>query len=165
MYRVLQLVNIVHSTNNSLYESLNNKSHAHYCKTQGEWKTFFLLFYQGSRDDLSVGGGTGGVTRHGNSVDASFSKEVLNSITGSRVWCVCSCLFLASILKGVNEDINAYYPPRLHQSSHPWLLPRVTRPTLGVLWSVWTPTLATVTGTVRRWTDVRRWEEESVKKT
>ncbi|CAF97479.1 unnamed protein product, partial [Tetraodon nigroviridis] len=33
---------------------------------------------QGSRDDLSVGGG---VSRHGNSVDASFSKEVLNSIT------------------------------------------------------------------------------------
>ncbi|XP_061734547.1 dedicator of cytokinesis protein 10 isoform X7 [Nerophis ophidion] len=41
---------------------------------------------QGSRDDLSVGGGVVGgalpaVTRHGNSVDASFSKEVLNSIT------------------------------------------------------------------------------------
>uniref|UniRef100_H3CQQ7 Dedicator of cytokinesis 10 n=1 Tax=Tetraodon nigroviridis TaxID=99883 RepID=H3CQQ7_TETNG len=37
---------------------------------------------QGSRDDLSVGGG---VSRHGNSVDASFSKEVLNSITGRFV--------------------------------------------------------------------------------
>ncbi|XP_039681250.1 dedicator of cytokinesis protein 10 isoform X6 [Perca fluviatilis] len=40
---------------------------------------------KGSRDDLSVGGGVAGgaipVTRHGNSVDASFSKEVLNSIT------------------------------------------------------------------------------------
>ncbi|XP_077467386.1 dedicator of cytokinesis protein 10 isoform X2 [Stigmatopora argus] len=40
---------------------------------------------QGSRDDLSVGGGmvvaTLPVPRHGNSVDASFSKEVLNSIT------------------------------------------------------------------------------------
>ncbi|XP_030634557.1 dedicator of cytokinesis protein 10 [Chanos chanos] len=41
---------------------------------------------QGSRDDVSVGGGvaTGQVPhilRHGNSVDASFSKEVLNSIT------------------------------------------------------------------------------------
>ncbi|CAL8331861.1 unnamed protein product [Boreogadus saida] len=41
---------------------------------------------QGSRDDLSVGGvAAGGLTphvvRHGNSVDASFSKEVLNSIT------------------------------------------------------------------------------------
>ncbi|XP_067363467.1 dedicator of cytokinesis protein 10 isoform X3 [Channa argus] len=38
----------------------------------------------GSRDDLSVGAVTGGgipVSRHGNSVDASFSKEVLNSIT------------------------------------------------------------------------------------
>ncbi|MEQ2157645.1 hypothetical protein GOODEAATRI_003794, partial [Goodea atripinnis] len=45
---------------------------------------------QGSRDDLSVSGGVAGVaggvipvTRHGNSVDASFSKEVLNSITGN----------------------------------------------------------------------------------
>ncbi|XP_018588078.1 dedicator of cytokinesis protein 10 isoform X3 [Scleropages formosus] len=40
---------------------------------------------QDSRDDLSMGGGfTAHVTqalRHGNSVDASFSKEVLNSIT------------------------------------------------------------------------------------
>nr|XP_021321972.1 dedicator of cytokinesis protein 10 isoform X2 [Danio rerio] len=40
---------------------------------------------QGSRDDLSVGVGLGGqvthVLRHGNSMDASFSKEVLNSIT------------------------------------------------------------------------------------
>ncbi|CAB1348488.1 unnamed protein product, partial [Coregonus sp. 'balchen'] len=40
---------------------------------------------KGSRDDLSVGGGGAGqvahVLRHGNSVDASFSKEVLNSIT------------------------------------------------------------------------------------
>lgn len=46
----------------------------------------FSLIIQGSRDDLSVGGGMTSVTRHGNSVDASFSKEVLNSITGS---CVC----------------------------------------------------------------------------
>lgn len=61
---------------------------------------FCLLLYQGSRDDISVGGGTGGVipvARHGNSVDASFSKEVLNSITGSSVWCVCSCLYPVSI--------------------------------------------------------------------
>ncbi|XP_067221956.1 dedicator of cytokinesis protein 10 isoform X1 [Chanodichthys erythropterus] len=40
---------------------------------------------QGSRDDLSVGVGLAGqvthVLRHGNSMDASFSKEVLNSIT------------------------------------------------------------------------------------
>ncbi|XP_066508092.1 dedicator of cytokinesis protein 10-like [Hoplias malabaricus] len=39
---------------------------------------------QGSRDDLSVGGGLVGqvahTISHGNSVDASFSKEVLNSI-------------------------------------------------------------------------------------
>ncbi|KAJ8256276.1 hypothetical protein COCON_G00184280 [Conger conger] len=43
----------------------------------------FLSPLQGSRDDLSVGG-TGPqvqALRHGNSVDASFSKEVLNSIT------------------------------------------------------------------------------------
>lgn len=50
--------------------------------------------YQGSRDDLSVGGGVAGgvipVTRHGNSVDASFSKEVLNSITGSSLLSVPS---------------------------------------------------------------------------
>ncbi|XP_056296692.1 dedicator of cytokinesis protein 10 isoform X4 [Pseudoliparis swirei] len=48
---------------------------------------YFTSSDQGSRDDLSVGGGgvvAGGVipvTRHGHSVDASFSKEVLNSIT------------------------------------------------------------------------------------
>uniref|UniRef100_A0A8C1KVK2 Dedicator of cytokinesis 10 n=1 Tax=Cyprinus carpio TaxID=7962 RepID=A0A8C1KVK2_CYPCA len=40
---------------------------------------------QGSRDDLSVGVGLAGqvthVLRHGNSMDASFSKELLNSIT------------------------------------------------------------------------------------
>ncbi|CAL8361837.1 unnamed protein product [Merluccius merluccius] len=47
---------------------------------------YFTSSNQGSRDDLSVGGVvTGGPTplviRHGNSVDASFSKEVLNSIT------------------------------------------------------------------------------------
>lgn len=43
---------------------------------------------QGSRDDVSVSGGVAGggipMTRHGNSVDASFSKDVLNSITGSH---------------------------------------------------------------------------------
>uniref|UniRef100_A0A8C2XIG5 Dedicator of cytokinesis 10 n=1 Tax=Cyclopterus lumpus TaxID=8103 RepID=A0A8C2XIG5_CYCLU len=48
---------------------------------------YFTSSDQGSRDDLSVGGGGGvvggviPVTRHGHSVDASFSKEVLNSIT------------------------------------------------------------------------------------
>ncbi|XP_060761808.1 dedicator of cytokinesis protein 10 isoform X3 [Neoarius graeffei] len=41
---------------------------------------------QGSKDDVSVGGGgllgqSGHSTRHGNSVDAALSKEVLNSIT------------------------------------------------------------------------------------
>uniref|UniRef100_A0A8C7UXJ4 Dedicator of cytokinesis 10 n=1 Tax=Oncorhynchus mykiss TaxID=8022 RepID=A0A8C7UXJ4_ONCMY len=46
---------------------------------------YFTSSDQGSRDDLSVGVGVAGpvahVIRHGNSVDASFSKEVLNSIT------------------------------------------------------------------------------------
>ncbi|KAM9734243.1 dedicator of cytokinesis protein 10 isoform 7-T7 [Menidia menidia] len=46
---------------------------------------YFTSSDQGSRDDVSVGGGMAPgvmpVTRHGNSVDASFSKEVLNSIT------------------------------------------------------------------------------------
>ncbi|KAG7471086.1 hypothetical protein MATL_G00120630 [Megalops atlanticus] len=46
---------------------------------------YFNSSDQGSRDDLSVGGGLSGqmahAMRHGNSVDASFSKEVLNSIT------------------------------------------------------------------------------------
>lgn len=62
----------------------------------------------------------------------------------------------------MNEDIDAYTPspPSPHQPSHLWQLPRVTRPTLAVLWSVWTLTRATVTGTVRRWTDVRRWEKK-----
>lgn len=123
--------------------------------------------YQGSRDDLSVGGGLAGgvipVTRHGNSVDASFSKEVLNSITGSGVFDVLasSGVSIPSIYikKCVNEDIDADTPPSPpspHQPSHLWQLPRVTRPTLAVLSSVWTLTRATVTGTVRRWTDVRR---------
>ncbi|KAJ3589971.1 hypothetical protein NHX12_007928, partial [Muraenolepis orangiensis] len=53
-------------------------------------RELFPIYYtssnQGSRDDLSVGGvvtvaPTPNVNRHGNSVDASFSKEVLNSIT------------------------------------------------------------------------------------
>ncbi|XP_066511490.1 dedicator of cytokinesis protein 10-like isoform X2 [Hoplias malabaricus] len=43
---------------------------------------------QGSRDDLSVGGGLVGqvahTISHGNSVDASFSKEVLNSIAANN---------------------------------------------------------------------------------
>ncbi|XP_020563932.1 dedicator of cytokinesis protein 10 isoform X5 [Oryzias latipes] len=46
---------------------------------------YFTSSNQGSRDDVSMGGGVAGgpttVIRHGNSVDASFSKEVLNSIT------------------------------------------------------------------------------------
>ncbi|XP_031429853.1 dedicator of cytokinesis protein 10 isoform X10 [Clupea harengus] len=46
---------------------------------------YFPSSDQGSRDDLSVGGGVAGqiahAVRHGNSMDASFSKEVLNSIT------------------------------------------------------------------------------------
>lgn len=51
----------------------------------------------------------------------------------------------------------------LHQPSPPWRLLRVTRLTLEVLWSVWTPTRATATGTVRRWMGVRRWETERKK--
>ena len=78
-----------------------------------------LPLYQGSRDDLSVGGGLAGgvipVTRHGNSVDASFSKEVLNSITGSGVFDVLasSGVSIPSIYikKCVNEDIDADTPP------------------------------------------------------
>ncbi|KAI1893735.1 hypothetical protein AGOR_G00126740 [Albula goreensis] len=46
---------------------------------------YFPSSDQGSRDDLSVGSGLPGqmaqALRHGSSVDASFSKEVLNSIT------------------------------------------------------------------------------------
>lgn len=65
---------------------LNNESQLTVVRLKLNENSFFcLLLYQGSRDDLSVGGGTGGVTRLGNSVDASFSKEVLNSITGSSV--------------------------------------------------------------------------------
>ncbi|KAK1790469.1 hypothetical protein P4O66_014004 [Electrophorus voltai] len=43
---------------------------------------------QGSRDDISIGGGlasqTAHLNRHGNTVDASFSKEVLNSIIANN---------------------------------------------------------------------------------
>ncbi|XP_016887624.1 dedicator of cytokinesis protein 10 isoform X2 [Cynoglossus semilaevis] len=42
---------------------------------------YFTCSDQGSRDDVSVGGGMASVSRHGNSVDVSFSREVLNSIT------------------------------------------------------------------------------------
>ncbi|CAJ1065464.1 dedicator of cytokinesis protein 10 isoform X5 [Xyrichtys novacula] len=55
---------------------------------------YFTSSDQGSRDDLSVGGGVAAgvnpVTRHGNSVDASFSKEVLNSITAFSSLAVAS---------------------------------------------------------------------------
>uniref|UniRef100_A0A3P8W727 Dedicator of cytokinesis 10 n=1 Tax=Cynoglossus semilaevis TaxID=244447 RepID=A0A3P8W727_CYNSE len=44
---------------------------------------YFTCSDQGSRDDVSVGGGMASVSRHGNSVDVSFSREVLNSITGN----------------------------------------------------------------------------------
>lgn len=64
------------------------------------------LIIQGSRDDLSVGGGVTSVTRHGNSVDASFSKEVLNSIAGS---CVCPALPLHAFEANVNKWFGA--PP------------------------------------------------------
>lgn len=39
---------------------------------------------QGSRDDLSTNGGfhTQSTMKHANSVDTSFSKDVLNSIAG-----------------------------------------------------------------------------------
>uniref|UniRef100_A0A7N8WK78 Dedicator of cytokinesis 10 n=1 Tax=Mastacembelus armatus TaxID=205130 RepID=A0A7N8WK78_9TELE len=55
---------------------------------------YFTASDQGSRDDLSVGGGVAGgiipVTRHANSVDASFSKEVLNSITAFSSFAVAT---------------------------------------------------------------------------
>ncbi|XP_028818872.1 dedicator of cytokinesis protein 10 isoform X2 [Denticeps clupeoides] len=49
---------------------------------------YFNPSNQGSRDDLSVGGGmtvqAAQTSRQGNSIDASFSKEVLNSITANH---------------------------------------------------------------------------------
>lgn len=86
------------------------------------------LIFQGSRDDLSVGGGVASVTRHGNSVDASFSKEVLNSITGR---CVClACLLACASDKRVSK---LFDPPPHLQFSPPWQWRRATRPTLAVL--------------------------------
>lgn len=44
-----------------------------------------VLPTQGSRDDLSTNGGfhTQSAMKHANSVDTSFSKDVLNSIAGT----------------------------------------------------------------------------------
>lgn len=81
------------------------------------------MIIQGSRDDLSVGGGVTSANRHGNSVDASFSKEVLNSITGR---CVVVCVLE---IKRASKLFDA--PPHL-QLSPPWQLRRETRPTLAV---------------------------------
>lgn len=46
-----------------------------------------MLWKQGSRDDLSTNGGfhTQSTMKHANSVDTSFSKDVLNSIAGTWV--------------------------------------------------------------------------------
>lgn len=85
------------------------------------------LIFQGSRDDLSVGGGVTSVTRHGNSVDASFSKEVLNSITGS---CVCPARPLHAF--EINVRISGLVHPHL-QLSPPWQLRQETRRTLAAL--------------------------------
>lgn len=44
-----------------------------------------VLRIQGSRDDLSTNGGfhSQSAMKHANSVDTSFSKDVLNSIAGT----------------------------------------------------------------------------------
>lgn len=97
---------------------------------------------QGSRDDVSVSGGVaGGVTRHGNSVDASFSKEVLNSITGMPVQhapvCICEPIFCKKYMNRDNDDTDSlpssFCSSYLHQLFHLWRLLRVTRLTPEVL--------------------------------
>lgn len=53
---------------------------------------------QGSKEDLCVGGGVAGqishILNHSNLMDASFSKEVLNSITGKGSHCQTQSLKL-----------------------------------------------------------------------
>lgn len=71
------------------------------------------LMIQGSRDDLSVGAGVTSVTRHANSVDASFSKEVLNSITGS---CVCPALPLHALRTNCVSKLFGAPPPAAFSS-------------------------------------------------
>lgn len=98
--------------------------------------------HQGSRDDLSMGGGVTSVTRHGNSVDTSFSKEVLNSITGI-VGPVCVLLPVSQVFqcgcqgdggaggRGARSNIESSDASSCTpcQFSRPWRLRRATRRT------------------------------------
>lgn len=94
-----------------------------------------------------------------------FPKKYSTPSQVGSVWRACAHPSISSVyMKMCERGHWCRHPSPLRQPSHPWQLPRVTRPTLGVLWSVWTPTPATVTGTARRWTDVRRWERRGVKK-
>lgn len=57
------------------------------------------------------------VSRHGNSVDVSFSREVLNSITGD----VVGFFFTFFKCLSVNQNMNLALPPvQPVQLFHPW---------------------------------------------
>lgn len=99
-----------------------------------------LHLHQGSRDDLSMGGGVTSVTRHGHSVDTSFSKEVLNSITGTvGTACVLLPAWAGSSVwlwekkkkKSARSNIESSDASSCTpcQFSRPWRLRRATRRT------------------------------------
>lgn len=84
--------------------------------THWSWFCFFQI--QGSRDDLSTAGGFQSQTamKHANSVDTSFSKDVLNSIAGTNNRLnrhlgrfVCISVHCAFCLEFMKDIINFFY--------------------------------------------------------
>lgn len=82
------------------------------------WSWFCFFQMQGSRDDLSTTGGFQSQTamKHANSVDTSFSKDVLNSIAGTNDrWnrhidrFVCISIHCAFCLELMEDIINFCY--------------------------------------------------------
>lgn len=82
------------------------------------WNLFCFFQTQGSRDDLSTAGGFQSQTamKHANSVDTSFSKDVLNSIAGTNDRLnrhvgrfVCISVHCAFCLEFMEDIINFFY--------------------------------------------------------
>lgn len=84
-----------------------------------DWSWFCVFQIQGSRDDLSTAGGFQSQTamKHANSVDTSFSKDVLNSIAGTNDRLnrhigrfVCFSIHCAFCLEFMEDIINFFIP-------------------------------------------------------
>lgn len=83
------------------------------------WSWFCFFQIQGSRDDLSTAGGFQSQTamKHANSVDTSFSKDVLNSIAGTNDRLnrhigrfVCFSIHCAFCIEFMVDIINFFIP-------------------------------------------------------